>query len=73
MPSLINVAYVCAGLLSYIIWDLKVQEKSQRSGCSQGVKPPITQKIEDLMADAHIFIRALEQAKPRWNVVDCML
>jgi hypothetical protein len=67
MPSVINVAYVCAGLLSYIIWNLKVQEKAQRS------EPPITQRIEDHMADVHIFMRALEQAKPRWNIVDSML
>ena len=73
MPCVINVAYVCAGLLSYRIWNLKVREKGQRYGCAQDVKPPIAQRVEDHMADAHIFIRALEQAKHRWDVVDSML
>lgn len=73
IPSVIHIAYVCAGLLSYMIWDLKAQEKAQRSECSRDVKPPIAQRIEDHMADAHIFIRALEQAKLRWDVVDSML
>ena len=73
IPSVINVAYVCAGLLSYVIWNLKVQEKAQRSECSQDVKPPITQRIEDHITDARIFMRALEQAKPHWNIVDSML
>jgi hypothetical protein len=73
IPGVISVAYVGAGLLLYIIWNLKVQEKAQRSECSQDVKLPITQKIEDHLADAHIFMRALEHAKPRWNIVDSML
>lgn len=28
VPYIINVAYTCAGLLSYRIWNLKVQEKA---------------------------------------------
>jgi hypothetical protein len=73
IPGVINIAYVCGGLLSYMIWNLKAQEKAQRSDCSRDVKPPIAQKIEDHMADIHIFMKALEQAKLRWDVVDSML
>jgi hypothetical protein len=73
IPSVINTSYVCAGLLSYMIWNLKAQEKAQRSECSQDVKPPIAQRIEDHMADIHIFMKALEQAKLGWDVVDSML
>ena len=73
IPSVINIAYVCAGLLSYIIWNLKAQEKAQRCESSRDVKPPIAQSIEDHMADAHIFVRALEQARLRWDIVDSML
>lgn len=73
IPSVINIAYVCAGLLSYMIWNLKAQEKAQRSECSRNVKPPISQSIEEHMADAHVFVRALEQTKPRWDIVDSML
>ena len=73
IPSVINIAYVCGGLLSYMIWYLKAQEKAQRSGCSRDVKPPIAQKIEDHMADVQIFMKALEQIKHRWDVVDSML
>ena len=73
IPSVINIAYVCAGLLSYMIWNLKAQEKAQRSEYSRDVKPPIAQRIKDHMADVHIFMKALEQAKLRWDVVDSML
>jgi hypothetical protein len=73
IPSVINIAYVCAGLLSYMIWNLKAQEKAERSECSRDVKPPIAQSIEDYMVDAHIFVRALEQTKHRWDIVDSML
>lgn len=73
IPSIINIAYVCAGLLSYMIWNLKAQEKAQRSECPRDVKPPIGQRIEDYIADAHIFMKALEQAKLRWDIVDSML
>jgi hypothetical protein len=73
IPSVINIAYVCAGFLSYMIWNMKAQEKAQRSECSRDVKPPIAQSIEDHMADAHIFMRALEQTKLRWDIVDSML
>ena len=73
IPSVINIAYVCAGLLSYLIWNLKAQEKAQRSECSRDVKPPVAQRIEDHLADVHIFMKALEQAKLRWDVVDSML
>ena len=73
IPSVINIAYVCAGFLSYMIWNLKAQEKAQRSESSRDVKPPIAQSIEDHMADAHIFVRALEQTKLRWDIVDSML
>jgi len=72
-PTVINVAYICAGLLSYRIWNLKVQEKAQRRDCPQDIKAPITQRIDDYMADAHMFMRILEQAQPRWDVVDSML
>lgn len=73
IPSVVNIAYVCAGLLSYLIWNLKAQEKAQPSECSRDVKPPIAQSIEDYMADVHIFVRALEQTKLRWDIVDSML
>jgi len=72
-PTVINIAYACAGLLSYMIWNLKAQEISQRSEVSRDVKPPIAQIIEDHMADVHIFMRVLEQAKLRWDIVDSML
>ena len=73
IPSVINIAYVCAGFLSYMIWNLKAQEKALRSECSRDVKPPIAQSIEEHMADAHIFVTALEKTKLRWDIVDSML
>ena len=73
IPSVVNIAYVCAGFLSYMIWNLKAQEKAQRSECSGDVKPPVARSIEDHMADVHIFVRALEQTKLRWDIVDSML
>lgn len=73
VPIVFNAAHICAGLLSYRIWNLKVQEKSQPCECPEDVQSTIAQTIQGHMADTRIFMRALEQAKVRWDVVDSML
>ncbi|KIM40075.1 hypothetical protein M413DRAFT_73918 [Hebeloma cylindrosporum] len=72
-PNIINVSYLCAGIFLLVGWNLKVQEKDFRNKGTQDLKPPLAQRIEENIAQAKIFIRALEALKPRWEVVDSML
>ena len=37
------------------------------------MKPPLTQRVEENIAQAKIFVRALEALKHRWEVVDSLL
>jgi hypothetical protein len=46
------------------VWNLKAEEKMKSL---EDVKPPIAQRIEALMDDVYIFMRALEWVAPRWE------
>lgn len=72
-PNIINVSYICAGIFLLAGWNLKVQEKAFRNRGTQDMKPPLTQRVEENIAQAKIFVRALEALKHRWEVVDSLL
>ncbi|KAF8161144.1 fungal-specific transcription factor domain-containing protein [Crassisporium funariophilum] len=73
VPNIINVAYVCAGSLLLSVWNMKGLEKDLRDRGLPDIKPPLAQVIEEQLADAKIFLRALELVRPRWDVVDLLL
>ncbi|KAF8973212.1 fungal-specific transcription factor domain-containing protein [Flammula alnicola] len=73
IPSIINVSYICAGLFLVHAWNLKVQEKEFRKRGIPDIKPPLANRIEQGIMDAKIFLRALEEVKPRWDIVDMLL
>lgn len=72
-PNIINVSYICAGIFLLVGWNLKVQEKASRNRGTQDLKPPLAQRVEEHIAHAKTFVRALEALKPRWEVVDSLL
>lgn len=72
-PNIINVSYICAGIFLLVGWNLKVQEKASRNRGTQDLKPPLAQRVEENIAQAKIFIQALEALKHRWEVVDSLL
>jgi hypothetical protein len=72
-PNIINVSYICAGIFLLVGWNLKVQEKAFRNGGTQALKPSVTQRVEESIAQAKIFVRVLEALKHRWEIVDSFL
>lgn len=69
VPNLTHVAYHSAGMLLISLWDLKAQEAAQKATGFEDVKPPLAHQMQSLLADISVFIRALEWAEPRWEVV----
>jgi len=72
-PGVIHAAYICAGLLLLNAWNLKAQERTLKIHGVEDIKPPIAQRIDEDVADAKIFIRALEEVSPRWDLVHLQL
>jgi len=62
LPNVINVSYICARIFLLVGWNLKIQEKDFRNRGTQDLNPhlPLAQRVEENIAQAEIFIRALE-------------
>jgi hypothetical protein len=73
IPGIISASHVCAGLFLLNAWHLKVQEKELRQRGTSDIKPPVSNRIEQDISEAKIFMRALEEVKDRWDVVDVLL
>ncbi|PFH51533.1 hypothetical protein AMATHDRAFT_142483 [Amanita thiersii Skay4041] len=85
IPNLVHTAYHAAGQLLLRVWDIKMQEKARKEkrdrsaskddqkdrGTSEQEesKPPPAQQIDELMAEVHILINALERVEPKWEFV----
>ncbi|KAF8664366.1 hypothetical protein AX16_000738 [Volvariella volvacea WC 439] len=69
-PNMCTVAHMAAGMLSWSVWDLKVQE---RVVPSEDLKAKVRHQIERCMKDIEICIEALEWAEKRWPAVTALL
>lgn len=73
IPAVCMVSHTAAGMLSWAIWDLKIQEESKRlSNIDVDVKPPAI-AITEFMANLEVFVHTLETTQPRWAVVTPLL
>lgn len=73
VPLLVGMAHVCGAVLLAQVWDLKGQQKAQQAGLIEETKPPLSLRIDELMADVMIFVDALEWAALRWEIAAEML
>lgn len=70
IPSLIDVAHLCAGILLVNFWDLKAKAVAQGLGDTE---LPLGYTSQGLLDDVDVLIKALEWARPRWGNVDQFL
>jgi hypothetical protein len=71
-PVLLHASHLSAGTLLIGIWNLKLQEKNLRAQGTEDIKP-LCNQIEPLKSDVDVFMRILEWAEPRWQLVSHFL
>lgn len=73
IPGIINVSYICVGILSISAWNLKMQEKEFDNASITDLKPPLASRIEECAANAKTFLRVLEVVKDHWEIAEVLL
>jgi hypothetical protein len=67
VPNLIAVSHISAALLLTGVWDLKAKELAHQTDQLEDIKPQFIQKIQTLLDDVDVFIKALEYVELRWD------
>ncbi|TFK75372.1 hypothetical protein BDN72DRAFT_810971 [Pluteus cervinus] len=76
IPAMCMVSHTGGGMLSWAIWDLKVQERLSRFpgvSVTEDIKPPDMDKVQEYIASINVFIKAMEWSQPRWQMVTPLL